>query len=130
MRLANLYTPTRNQYSISYHFKGQIDGNRFTATEDGQAIYPFMNIPETGIGDVYVMLASDISGKISTDPQDRSSTWQNGLFITRIRSWSIGLLMSKGACMTFVMRGSYSETDWRIMQSLHVDCFDSATAPY
>ncbi|WP_288270220.1 hypothetical protein [uncultured Bifidobacterium sp.] len=129
MRLQNLYTPTRDQYSISDSFKGQIDGNRFTATEDGQQIYPFMNIPETGIGDVYVMLASDISGTIKA-ATDNNTTWQNGLCITRIRSWGIKLLMSKGACMTFVMRGSYSETDWRIMQSLHVDCFDSATAPY
>ena len=128
MRLANLYTPTRDQYSISDYFKGQVDGNRFTATEDGQLICPFVNIPETGIGDVYAMLASDISGTIKT--ADDSATWQNGLFTTRIRSWGINLSMSKGACMTFVMRGSYSEADWRIMQSLHVDCFDSATAPY
>lgn len=128
MRLANLYTPTRDQYSISDYFKGQIDGNRFTATEDGQLIYPFVNIPATGIGDVYVMLASDISGTINYPAG--SGTWQNGVLTTKIRSWGINLSMSKGACMTFVMRGSYSEADWRIMQSLHVDCFDSATAPY
>lgn len=128
MRLSNLYVKTRDRHTISDYFKGHIDGNRFTATEDDQRIYPFANIPETGIGDIYVMLASDISGTIK--PTDEACTWQNGLATTRIRSWGISISMYKDACMTFVMRGSYSEADWRIMQSLHVDCFDSATAPY
>lgn len=128
MRLANLYTEIRNVYTTADYFKGQVDGNRLTATEDDQLVFPFVNIPGTGVGDIHVMLASDISGTIK--PTDDSVTWQNGLATTRLLSWGISLSMFKGACMTFVMRGSYSEADWRIMQSLHVDCFDSATAPY
>ena len=128
MRIRNLFTCTRQQYSIEENFHGIAEGNTFTATEDKQYFLPWVNIPQTTVGDVWSALVSDVHGKV--EASHRTVVFAEGLITTSIPSWGNGLLMSNGASLTFVMRGSFASTDWQTLQALGVGCFDKDTAAY
>lgn len=53
-----------------------------------------------------------------------------GMSARRAANWYTGLVMNSGAKVTLQCRGYFADSDWQVMQSLGVSCFDKDTAIY
>lgn len=129
MRCRNLAKATRTIISNGNFFPGTIDGRTYTATEDNQLLRLWGNIvlPNTEDGMVTAIM-ENISGEVGAT---KNVIFTDGLAYTEgANLWNKGLIMSAGAKVTLRCRAKISDSDWRIMQSLGVCCFDKDTAPY
>lgn len=130
MRIRNLAKATKTIISNGNSFAGTVDGQTYTATADGQLLRLWGNIilPMPSSGFIYTAILKDMQGSYRATPN--GVTIENGVAICRTANWYTGLVMNSGAKVTLQFRGYYTDSDWQVMQSLGVSCFDKDTAAY
>lgn len=130
MRIRNLAKATKTIISNGNVFSGTVDGQTYTATEDGQLLRLWGNIilPMPSSGGTCTAILKDMQGSIRTTTND--VILENGVAICRTANWYTGLVMDSGAKVTLQCRGYFADSDWQVMQSLGVSCFDKDTAAY
>lgn len=128
MRIRNLAKATKTIISNGNSFEGTVDGQTYTATADGQLLRLWGNIilPMPSSGGTCTAILKDMQGSIASN----GVTIENGVAICRTASWFTGLVMDSGAKVTLQCRGYFADSDWQVMQSLGVSCFDKDTAIY
>lgn len=129
MRIRNLAKDTKTIISNGNGFSGTVDGQTYTATADGQLLRLWGNIilPMPSSGGTCTAILKDMQGSIRAT---NGVTLENGVAICRTANWYTGLFMNSGAKVTLQCRGYFADSDWQVMQSLGVSCFDKDTAIY
>lgn len=129
MRIRNLAKTTKTILSNGNSFPGTVDGQTYTATEDNQLLRLWGNIilPMPSSGCTGTAILKDMQGSIMAT---NGVTFENGVAICRTANWYTGLNMDSGAKVTLQCRGYFADSDWQVMQSLGVSCFDKDTAIY
>lgn len=129
MRIRNLAKDTKTIISNGNSFAGTVNGQTYTATADGQLLRLWGNIilPMPSSGGTCTAILKDMQGSISAT---NGVTLENGVAICRTANWYTGLVMNSSAKVTLQCRGYYTDSDWQVMQSFDVPCFDKDTAPY
>ena len=130
MRIRNLAKDTKTIISNGNVFSGTVDGQTYTATADNQLLRLWGNIilPMPSSGFIYTAILKDMQG--SYRATTNGVTLENGVAICRTANWYTGLVMNSGAKVTLQCRGYFADSDWQVMQSLGVSCFDKDTAAY
>ena len=130
MRIRNLAKATKTIISNGNSFAGLVDGQTYTATADSQLLRLWGNIvlPMPSSGGTCTAILKDMQGSIRATTN--GVTLENGVAICRTANWYTGLVMNSGAKVTLQCRGYFADSDWQVMQSLDVPCFDVETAPY
>lgn len=130
MRIRNLAKDTKTIISNGNSFAGTVDGQTYTATADSQLLRLWGNIilPMPSSGGTFTAILKDMQGSIRATTN--GVTLENGVAICRTANWYTGLVMDSGAKVTLQCRGYYTDSDWQVMQSLGVSCFDNDTAAY
>lgn len=130
MRIRNLAKDTKTIISNGNVFSGTVDGQTYTATADSQLLRLWGNIilPMPSSGFIYTAILKDMQGSYRATAN--GVTLENGVAICRTANWYTGLVMNSGAKVTLQCRGYFADSDWQVMQSLDVPCFDVETAPY
>lgn len=130
MRIRNLAKDTKTIISNGNVFSGTVDGQTYTATADSQLLRLWGNIilPMPSSGGTCTAILKDMQGIIRATTN--GVTLENGVAICRTANWYTGLVMNSGAKVTLQCRGYYTDSDWQVMQSFDVPCFDAETAPY
>lgn len=129
MIVRNPAKTTKTILSNGNSFPGTVDGQTYTATADGQLLRLWGNIilPMPSSGGTCTAILKDMQGSIMAT---KGVTFENGVAICRTASWYTGLFMDSGAKVTLQCRGYFADSDWQVMQSLGVSCFDKDTAIY
>lgn len=129
MRIRNLAKDTKTIISNGNSFAGTVNGQTYTATADSQLLRLWGNIilPMPSSGGTCTAILKDMQGSIATT---NGVTLENGVAICRTANWYTGLVMNSGAKVTLQCRGYFADSDWQVMQSLGVSCFDKDTAIY
>lgn len=129
MIVRNLAKTTKTILSNGNSFPGTVDGQTYTATADSQLLRLWGNIilPIPSSGGTCTAILKDMQGSIMAT---NGMTLENGVAISRTANWSTGLVMNSGAKVTLQCRGYFADSDWQVMQSLGVNCFDKDTAIY
>lgn len=130
MRIRNLAKDTKTIISNGNVFSGTVDGQTYTATADSQLLRLWGNIilPMPSSGGTCTAILKDMQGSIRATTN--GVTLENGVAICRTANWYTGLVMDSGAKVTLQCRGYFADSDWQVMQSLGVSCFDKDTAAY
>lgn len=130
MRIRNLAEDTKTIISNGNSFAGTVDGQTYTATADSQLLRLWGNIilPMPSSGGTFTAILKDMQGSIRATAN--GVTLENGVAICRTANWYTGLVMNSGAKVTLQCRGYFADSDWQVMQSLGVNCFDKDTAIY
>lgn len=130
MRIRNLAKTTKTIISNGNSFAGTVNGQTYTATADNQLLRLWGNIvfPMPSSGFIYTAILKDMQG--SYRATTNGVTLENGVAICRTANWYTGLVMNSGAKVTLQCRGYFADSDWQVMQSLGVSCFDKDTAAY
>lgn len=130
MRIRNLAKATKTIISNGNSFAGTVNGQTYTATADNQLLRLWGNIvfPMPSSGFIYTAILKDMQG--SYRATTNGVTLENGVAICRTANWYTGLVMNSGAKVTLQCRGYFADSDWQVMQSLGVSCFDKDTAAY
>ena len=130
MRIRNLAKVTKTIISNGNSFAGTVNGQTYTATADNQLLRLWGNIvfPMPSSGFIYTAILKDMQG--SYRATTNGVTLENGVAICRTANWYTGLVMNSGAKVTLQCRGYFADSDWQVMQSLGVSCFDKDTAAY
>lgn len=130
MRIRNLAKATKTIISNGNSFAGTVNGQTYTATADNQLLRLWGNIafPMPSSGFIYTAILKDMQG--SCRATNNGVTLENGVAICRTANWYTGLVMNSGAKVTLQCRGYFADSDWQVMQSLGVSCFDKDTAAY
>ena len=130
MRIRNLAKATKTIISNGNSFAGTVNGQTYTATADNQLLRLWGNIvfPMPSSGFIYTAILKDMQG--SYRATTNGVTLENGVAICRTANWYTGLVMNSGAKVTLQCRGYFADSDWQVMQSLGVSCFDKDTAIY
>lgn len=130
MRIRNLAKDTKTIISNGNSFAGTVDGQTYTATADSQLLRLWGNIilPMPSSGCTFTAILKDMQGSIRATTN--GVTIENGVAICRTANWYTGLVMDSGAKVTLQCRGYFADSDWQVMQSLGVSCFDKDTAAY
>lgn len=130
MRIRNLAKDTKTIISNGNSFAGTVDGQTYTATADSQLLRLWGNIilPMPSSGSTFTAILKDMQGSIRATTN--GVTIENGVAICRTANWYTGLVMDSGAKVTLQCRGCFADSDWQVMQSLGVSCFDKDTAAY
>lgn len=130
MRIRNLAKATKTIISNGNSFAGTVNGQTYTATADNQLLRLWGNIvfPMPSSGFIYTAILKDMQGSIRATTN--GVTLENGVAICRTANWYTGLVMNSGAKVTLQCRGYFADSDWQVMQSLGVSCFDKDTAAY
>lgn len=129
MRIRNLANATKTIISNGNSFEGTVNGQTYTATADGQLLRLWGNIilPMPSSGGTCTAILKDMQGSIRAT---HDVTLENDVAICRTVDWFKGLYMDSGAKVTLQCRGYFADSDWQVMQSLGVNCFDKDTAIY
>lgn len=130
MIVRNPAKTTKTILSNGNAFPGTVEGQTYTATEDNQLLRLWGNIvfPMPSSGFIYTAILKDMQG--SYRATTNGVTLENGVAICRTANWYTGLVMNSGAKVTLQCRGYFADSDWQVMQSLGVSCFDKDTAAY
>ena len=130
MRIRNLAKATKTIISNGNSFAGTVNGQTYTATADSQLLRLWGNIilPMPSSGGTCTAILKDMQGSIMA--ANKGVTIENGVAICRNANWYTGLVMNSGAKVTLQCRGYFADSDWQVMQSLGVSCFDKDTAAY
>ena len=130
MRTRNLAKATKTIIANGNSFAGTVNGQTYTATADNQLLRLWGNIvfPMPSSGFIYTAILKDMQGSYRATAN--GVTLENGVAICRTANWYTGLVMNSGAKVTLQCRGYFADSDWQVMQSLGVSCFDKDTAAY